>query len=111
MPIFPGRAGRVVPTCRVGRILRRLGQRGLQRFVFPPRSPKLNGAVERPQRTQPEEFYEVAPCALQIPHLNQELLDRERTYNTLRPHQALGCRNPQEFLTQAGSESQLKQCH
>ena len=34
-------------------------QRQLWLFVLPPRSPKLNGAVERAQRTHTEEFYEV----------------------------------------------------
>jgi putative transposase len=32
-------------------------QRGLRLFVLPPRSPKLNGAVERANRTHTEEFY------------------------------------------------------
>ena len=30
-------------------------------FVLPPKSPKLNGHVERANRTHTEEFYEVAP--------------------------------------------------
>ncbi len=34
-------------------------QRGIRLFALPPRSPKLNGAVERAQRTHTEEFYEV----------------------------------------------------
>ena len=61
-------------------------QRGVRLFVLPPRSPKLNGHVERANRTHTEEFYEVTPCSLQIPALNQELLAWERTYNTVRPH-------------------------
>ena len=32
---------------------------GTDLFVLPPRSPKLNGHVERAQRTHKEEFYEV----------------------------------------------------
>lgn len=36
-------------------------QRGLHLFVLPPRSPKLNGSVERAQRTHSEEFYQVTP--------------------------------------------------
>ena len=35
--------------------------RGIRLFVLPPRSPKLNGCVERAQRTHTEEFYEVTP--------------------------------------------------
>ena len=34
-------------------------QRDILLFTLPPRSPKLNGAVERAQRTHTEEFYEV----------------------------------------------------
>lgn len=73
-------------------------ERGLRLFVLPPRSPKLNGSVERAQRTHTEEFYEVTPCAWQIESLNRELRAWERVYNTVRPHQALGYLTPQEFL-------------
>lgn len=45
-----------------------------------------------------EEFYEVTPRSFQIPQLNQELRDWERTYSTIRPHQALGCRTPEEVV-------------
>jgi len=38
-----------------------------------PRLPKLNGAVERANRTHTEEFYEVTPCSLQMKTLNHEL--------------------------------------
>ena len=34
-------------------------QLGIRLFVLPPRSPKLNGHVERGQRTHTEEFYEL----------------------------------------------------
>ena len=65
-------------------------RRGLRLFVLPPRSPKLNGCVERAQRTHTEEFYEVTEFSLEVAPLNQELQAWERTYNTIRPHQALG---------------------
>jgi len=73
-------------------------QRGLRLFVLPPRSPKLNGAVERAQRTHTEEFYQVFPCSLELAALNRELRQWERIYNTVRPHQALGYLTPQQFL-------------
>lgn len=75
-------------------------ERGLRLFVLPPRSPKLNGRVERAQRTHTEEFYKVTPCALELPTLNRRLQAWERTYNTVRPHQALGYLTPQQFLRQ-----------
>lgn len=74
------------------------GRRGIQLFVLPPRSPKLNGAVERAQRTHAEEFYEVADIDFEITLLNSSLLAWEQVYNTVRPHQALGYLTPKEFL-------------
>ena len=75
-------------------------QRGLHLFVLPPRSPKLNGAVERANRTHREEFYEVFPHALEMNQLNRELRQWEKVYNTVRPHQALGYLTPFQFLQQ-----------
>jgi putative transposase len=79
-------------------------QRGLHLFVLPPRSPKLNGAVERANRTHTEEFYQVTPYSLELRKLNRELRDWERTYNTVRPHQALGYLTPSQFLQQLSSQ-------
>ena len=84
--------------------------RRLRLFVLPPRSPKLNGSVERAQRTHTEEFYEVSDAELTVPALNQALQGWERTYNTIRPHQALGYLTPDEFVTQWRHRRQVK-CH
>jgi len=75
-------------------------RRGIKLFVLPPRSPKLNGGVERAHRTHTEEFCEVTESSFDIAELRAELLDWERTYNTVRPHQALGFLTPVEFLEQ-----------
>ncbi len=72
-------------------------RRELKLFVLPPRSPKLNGCVERAQRTHTEEFYEVNDFSLEVAPLNRELLAWERIYNTVRPHQALGYLTPWAF--------------
>ena len=79
-------------------------QRGLHLFVLPPRSPKLNGAVERANRTHSEEFYQVTACSLEMKKLNRELRHWERIYNTVRPHQSLGYLTPQQFLLQTSSQ-------
>jgi len=79
-------------------------QRGLHLFVLPPRSPKLNGAVERANRTHTEEFYQVTPCSLEMKKLNRELRQWEKIYNTVRPHQALGYLTPQQFLRQNSAQ-------
>jgi len=86
-------------------------QRGVRLFVLPPRSPKLNGQVERANRTHTEEFYEITPCSLPIADLNRELQAWERTYNTVRPHQALRYLTPQQFLAQSSSPRKELECH
>ena len=72
---------------------------GLRLFVLPPRSPKLNGAVERAQRTHTEEFYEVTDAEPSAEALRPELAAWNHVYNTVRPHQALAYRTPLEFVT------------
>ena len=73
-------------------------RRGIKMFVLPPRSPKLNGAVERAHRTHTEEFYEVTESSFDLAELRGELLEWEQVYNTVRPHQALGYLTPLKFL-------------
>ena len=75
-------------------------ERALPLFVLPPRSPKLNGHVERAQRTHQEEFYQVVDLPDTIGELRQKLRAWETVYNTIRPHQALGQRTPEEFYQQ-----------
>jgi len=74
--------------------------RGLQLFVLPPRSPKLNGAVERANRTHTEEFYELYAGHWTVADLQPALSAWETVYNTIRPHQALGYLTPREWLDQ-----------
>ena len=85
--------------------------RGIRLFVLPPRSPKLNGCVERAQRTHTEEFYEVTPFSLEIAALNRELLAWGGAYNTVRPHQALGYLTPAQFLTRWTAHRKEAECH
>ena len=56
-------------------------KQGIKLFVLPPRSPKLNGAVERAHRTHTEEFYEVTENSFDLSKLRNEPLEWERTYN------------------------------
>jgi transposase InsO family protein len=77
---------------------------GIQLFVLPPRSPKLNGHVERAQRTHTEEFYEVYDGEMEIVPLNRALLEWERVYDYLRPHQSLDGRTPAEYIEQCHPE-------
>jgi transposase InsO family protein len=88
-------------------------RRGIKLFVLPPRSPKLNGAVERAHRTHTEEFYEVTDSTFDIAELAAELLKWERIYNTIRPHQALNYLTPLRFLEQQVTYQHRKEarCH
>ena len=73
-------------------------QRDICLFVLPPRSPKLNGSVERAQRTHREEFYNVIDWPDSITELRRMLRRQEIVYNTIRPHQSLGYLTPLAFL-------------
>jgi putative transposase len=73
-------------------------KRRIRLFVLPPRSPELNGCVERAHRTHTEEFYEVVQSSFEIAELRGQLLEWERVYNTMRPHQSLGYLTPLKFL-------------
>jgi putative transposase len=72
--------------------------RGIQLFALPPRSPKLNGGVERAHRTHVEEFYDCVAAPPTVAGLSPQLRAWETVYNTIRPHQALGYLTPAEFL-------------
>jgi putative transposase len=72
--------------------------RGIRLFILPPRSPKLNGHVERANRTHTEEFYHFSTANPTVAELGAELRKWETVYNTIRPHQALGYLTPKEFL-------------
>ena len=72
----------------------------LKLFLLPPRSPKLNGRVERLQRTFREEFYDCCTAPPYVADLATELAAYETVYNTIRPHQALDYLTPHEYLDQ-----------
>ena len=81
-------------------------RRRIRLFVLPPRSPKLNGHVERAHCTHQGAFYEVADLSWTVSELRPQLLAWERVYNTVRPHQALGYRTPLEVV--CGSQRREK---
>lgn len=86
-------------------------RRDLRLFVLPPRCPKLNGWVERAQRTHSEEFHEITDFSLEMVTLKQELLAWEHTYNTIRPHQSLGYLTPLQFITHWQRQLKEAKCH
>lgn len=72
--------------------------RGIAVYVLPPRSPKLNGRVERVNGTARREFWEGYDGPLGLPELQLALRRWEDTYNAERPDQALGYQTPNEHL-------------
>ena len=107
----PG-AGRPRPTAHPGRAARARGgaqaawrtRRGELQIrllvVLPPRSPKLNGAVERANRTHAEELYDFSVAPPTVAELGRKLREWERIYNTVRSDQALGHLTPKQLLDQ-----------
>lgn len=73
-------------------------RRGIKLYVLPPRSPKLNGGVERANRTHTEEFYEVTDSNFELADIRTKLLQWEAICNTYRPNQALNYLTPQQYL-------------
>jgi transposase InsO family protein len=72
--------------------------RDIRLYVLPPHSPKLNGVVERMNRTSREEIYDLALHAnLSIDEHNQLLKDQDYIYNNIRPHEALRMLTPKEY--------------
>lgn len=67
-------------------------------YVLPPRSPKLNGVVERMNRTSREEVYDLGLHDLTtIDEHNDLLKEQDYIYNHIRPHEALGMLTPEEY--------------
>jgi transposase InsO family protein len=86
--------------------------RGITLFVLPPRSPKLNGGVERANRTHTEEFYEITDSTFELVDLRPKLLQWENICNTYRPNQAINYLTPLQFWEQ--TKNKLKKevrCH
>lgn len=73
-------------------------EKNIHLFVLPPRSPKLNGCVERAHRTHVEEFYQVYADDWDMPVMNKVLEEWERIYNQVRPHHALDNKTPKEYI-------------
>ncbi len=71
-------------------------RRGIKLFVLPPRSPKLNGYVERAHRTHTGESYEVTDCP----------------FEPLQFLQALDYLTPLQFLQQLKRDQRREvRCH
>jgi len=79
--------------------------------VLTPKSPKLNGHVERINGTWRTDFYETYDLPTQLYDLRPLLNDYMDTYNWDRPHEALDLQTPQEFLESKGFKIRASQSH
>ena len=87
-------------------------RKGIKLYVLPPRSPKLNGGVERANRTHTEEFYEVTDSDFELADIRTKLLQWEQICNTYRPNQALHYLTPAEYLDQLKAKYKKEvRCH
>lgn len=76
--------------------------RGIRHVYIKPRTPRLNGKVERSHRIDAEEFYRMLDGVVidQAELFNHKLQEWEDFYNYNRPHGSLGGQTPYERLKQ-----------
>ena len=70
---------------------------GMEHVYIKPRTPQLNGKVERSHRTDKDEFYQLLTYRDDV-DLEKKLAEWERFYNYERPHGAHRGRTPYEVL-------------
>lgn len=71
--------------------------KGISHVYIKPRSPQLNGKVERSHRSDGEEFYQLLTYTDDV-DLNKKLSEWEYFYNFNRPHGAHNGKTPYEVL-------------
>jgi transposase InsO family protein len=71
--------------------------KGIRHVYIKPRSPQLNGKVERSHRSDQEEFYQLLTYTDDL-DLNKKLAQWENFYNYNRPHGAFNGKTPYEAL-------------
>ena len=69
----------------------------LTHYFNRPNYPQGNGSIERSFRTDDEEFYQVEELPADLGGLEAALLAWNQVYETVRPHQALGYKTPEQF--------------
>jgi putative transposase len=69
-----------------------------RQFVLLPQSTKLNGHIERAQRTHAEEFFDLYIRDLGLKSLIGALREWKTFHNTAQPHHSLNLRTQAEYL-------------
>jgi len=76
-------------------------------FTYP-RCPRINGCIERYNRTLREEFLNYHLDSIESPELlNLKLAEYLIFYNTERPHKSLGLKSPVDYLISKGALSKM----
>jgi len=70
---------------------------GIRHVYIKPRTPKLNGKVERSHGTDDREFYQLLAYTDDV-NLNEKLAEGENYFNFNRPHGAFSGKTPYEAL-------------
>ena len=73
-------------------------QPAIKLYLLPPKSPEINGAVERCNSSWRYEFYAVYDLPTRLDDLNPLIDAFQHRYNTYRPHAALGGKTPAQYL-------------
>lgn len=95
----------------LGRFDEYLRKKGIEHLFSYPRSPKVNGVVERFNRTIQEEFINRYDDVYNDIEKLQEKLSHYLTwYNHKRPHHALKLRTPVDYLNQFKQASSIPKC-
>lgn len=73
---------------------------GFVHYFTMPRSPKQNTYVEISHGADEREFYQQGKKTAELPLMRRFIAERERIWNTIRPHQALGYRTPDQYYAE-----------
>jgi len=73
---------------------------GINHTSIKPRTPRLNGKVERSRRVDAEEFYRLSTASSSTPFFNAKLKEWQDYYNYHRPHRGLNGQTRHERLRQ-----------
>ena len=74
-----------------------MADHGIRHVYIKPRTPQLNGKVERSHRTDQQELYQLLSYKGDV-DLEHRLAEWEHFYNYHRPHGAFAGRTPYEAL-------------
>jgi len=85
-----------------------LKHQGIPHYFTYPRCPKINGCIERFNRTLKEEFINNNLHLIDdLPTFREKLVDYLIFYNTERPHKTLGLKSPLDYLISQGAMSKM----